>query len=120
MPTPEETVEHYIALWGPMDAAERRAHATAALTEDVVLLYANFDAHGVADVLAKAEGFQKSTPGARIVRRSRVQHHKGCVRVGWKMVLADGTVAGEGQSIGELTPEGRIRRVFGFRDPLPE
>jgi hypothetical protein len=119
MLTPEETVDHYIALWGPQSAAERAAHASAALTEDAVLLYANFDAHGVGDVLAAAEGWQQSQPGARIVRRTGVQHHKGCVRVGWTLVLADGTVGAEGQSIGVLAADGRLQRVFGFRDPLP-
>ncbi|MBL0217403.1 MAG: hypothetical protein IPQ07_26455 [Myxococcales bacterium] len=119
MATPEETIEDYIALWGTSDPAARRAHATASLTDDVVLLYPTFDASGLGDVLAKAEGFQQSSPGAKIVRRSGVQHHKGCVRVAWKMVRADGTVAGEGESIGELAPDGRMKRVYGFRDPLP-
>jgi hypothetical protein len=26
---------------------------------------------------------------------------------------------GEGQSIADLAPDGRLRRVYGFRDPLP-
>ncbi|MFI5299867.1 MAG: hypothetical protein ACHREM_17405 [Polyangiales bacterium] len=52
---------------------------------------------------------------ARLINRTGVQHHKGCVRIGWSMVRGDGTVAAEGESIGVLATDGRLERVFGFR-----
>ena len=87
--------------------------------EDAVLLYPTLEAHGRADAVAAAEQFQRDTPGIRIARRSGVEQHHGWVRVAWRIVLPNGSLAAEGQSVGELAADGRLRRVTGFRDPLP-
>jgi hypothetical protein len=119
VPTPDETVNAYIAMWNTSDKEQQEALAQQALSEDAVLLYPTFEAHGRADAVAAAEGFQRDTPGIRIVRRSGVEQHHGWVRVAWRIVLPDGSLAAEGQSVGELAADGRLRRVTGFRDPLP-
>jgi hypothetical protein len=97
----------------------REALAEQALSEDAVLLCPTFEAHGRADAVAAAEQFQRDSPGISIVRRSGVEQHHGWIRVAWRIVLPDGSVVAEGQSVGELAADGRLRRVTGFRDPLP-
>jgi hypothetical protein len=119
MATPTRAVEAYIGMWNATDDGERRALAEEALTEDAVLLYPTFEAHSRSEALAVAERFHDDTPGARIEMRSGVEQHHGWVRVAWSMVLSDGSSAADGQSIGEQTDDGRLRRVTGFRNPLP-
>jgi hypothetical protein len=119
VPTPTRAVEAYVEMWNATDERERRALAEEALTEDIVLLYPTFEAHSRTDAVALAGQFHNDTPGARIEMVSGVEQHHGWVRVAWSMVLADGTSAADGQSIGEQSEDGRLLRVTGFRNPLP-
>jgi hypothetical protein len=119
MPTPTRAVEAYVGMWNATDDRERRALAEEALTEDAVLLYPTFEAHNRNDAVALAGRFHIDTPGARIEMLSGVEDHHGWVRVAWSMVLSDGSSAADGQSIGEQSEDGRLRRVTGFRNPLP-
>jgi hypothetical protein len=116
---PDEVVSAYVAMWGATDEEQREALAEQALSEDAVLLYPSFETHGRADAVAAAERFQRDMPGIGIERRSGVEQHHGWVRVAWSIVLGDGSIAAEGESVGELAADGRLRRVIGFRDPLP-
>jgi hypothetical protein len=106
-------------MWNATDEEERHALAEQALTDDAVLQYPTFGARGRDEVIASGERYRRETPGFRIVMTSGVEQHHGWVRVAWRMVLADGSTAAEGQSAGELAQDGRLRRVIGFRNPLP-
>jgi hypothetical protein len=117
--TPDEIVNAYIAMWSATNGKQREALAEQALSEDAVLLYPTFEAHGRADAVAAAQQFQRDSPGISIVRRSGVEQHHGWVSVAWRIVLPDASVVGEGESVGELAADGQLRRVTGFRDPLP-
>lgn len=119
MRTPDEIATAYIALWNATDTEHREVLAEQALSEDAVLLYPTFEVHGRADAVAAAEQFQRDSPGIRIARRSGTEQHHGWVRVAWRIVLADGSAVAEGESVGELAADGRLRHVTGFRDPLP-
>ena len=119
MPTPTRAVEAYVGMWNATDDRARRKLAEEALTEDAVLLYPTFEAHSRDDAVALAGQFHNDNPGARIEMLSGVEQHHGRVRVAWSMVLSDGSSAADGQSIGEQSEDGRLRRVTGFRNPLP-
>jgi hypothetical protein len=106
-------------MWNATDDRERRALAEEALTEDAILLYPTFEAHSRNEAVALAGRFQDDTHGARIEMLSGAEHHHGWVRVAWSMVPSDGSSAADGQSIGEQSEDGRLRRVTGFRNPLP-
>jgi hypothetical protein len=106
-------------MWNAADEEQRRELADKALTEDTVLLYPIFEARGRGEAVATGERFQQDMPGVQIVMRSGVEHHHGWVRVAWCMVHADGSAGPDGQSIGELADDGRLRKVIGFRNPLP-
>ncbi len=117
--TPTRAVEAYVAMWNATGDRERRERAEEALTADAVLLYPTFEAHSRDDAVTLAAQFHIDNPGARIEMLSGVEQHHGRVRVAWSMVLPDASSAGDGQSIGEQSEDGRLRRVTGFRNPLP-
>jgi hypothetical protein len=119
MLTPDGAIDAYIAMWNATDADQRRILADNALTDDAVLLYPTFEAHGRDEAVATGERFHQDTPGVQIVLRSGVEQHHGWVRVAWCIVHADGSSGPNGQSVGELAADGRLCRVVGFRNPLP-
>ncbi len=89
------------------------------ITYDAVVQYPTLGARGRAELLAIGERYRRETPGFQIVMTSGVEHHHGWVRMAWRLALADGSTVAEGQSVGELAEDGRLRRVIGFRNPLP-
>jgi hypothetical protein len=117
--TPDQAVDAYLAMWCAVDEERRRVFSDRALTDDAVLLYPTFEAHGRADVLAIGERFHQDMPRVQIVAASGIEHHHNWVRVAWRMVNADGSAGPDGQSVGELAYGGRLYRVIGFRNPLP-
>jgi hypothetical protein len=120
MPTPEHVMTAYVALWSTHDEAERRRLAEEALTEDAAVVYPTVEAHGRSDAVAAIGRFHEQVPGAYFVATSGVEHHHGWLRESWSLMLADGTVRLEGEDVAELAEEGRLRRVIGFHNPLPQ
>jgi hypothetical protein len=118
--TPDQAFETYLALWNTTDEAQCREIADQSLTEDVVVEYPSFQAYGRAEVVATATRFHQDNPGAQIVLISGAEGHHGWARGAWRVVSADGTARGEGQTMLELADDGRIRRAIGFRNPLPK
>lgn len=119
MLTPDETLDAYVEMWNTTDEERRRALATQALAEDAVVLYPTIEAHGRAEALAAASRWHQDLPGIQIVLTSGITYHHGWFRVAWRVVDADGAVGGQGQNVGELAEDGRLRRTIGFLDPLP-
>jgi hypothetical protein len=120
VPTPDQAFDAYLALWNATDEARCRDLADQALTEDVVVQYPTFEAHGRAEVVTIARRFHQENPGVQIVLISGIEHHHGWIRGAWRVVRADGSAAQEGQTVIELADDGRLRRAIGFRNPLPE
>jgi hypothetical protein len=54
----------------------------------------------------------------RIVQHSGIEVHHGWLRVGWRILLADGSTRRDGVDVAEVASDGRLRRVVGFHDPL--
>lgn len=119
MTTPEQAFERYVALWSVTDEAALRELADQTLTEDVAIVYPTFEAHGRANVVAAAVRFHQDNPGVQFVLTSGVERHHGWIRGAWRMTLAGGSTARDGQTIIELADDGRLRRAIGFLDPLP-
>ena len=119
MPIPDEALDAYVAMWNTADEGRRRALASQALTEDAVVLYPTIEAHGRVEALAAATRWHQELPGVQIVLTSGITHHHGWFRVAWRVVDAGGSAGVEGQNIGELAEDGRLRRTIGFLDPLP-
>lgn len=119
MPTPDNVMRAYVDLWNATDEGERRRLAEEVLTEDAALIYPTIEAHGRADIVAALGRFQEQMPGARFEETSGVEQHHGRLRASWRLFGADGTARLDGEDVGELAEDGRLRRVIGFHDPLP-
>jgi hypothetical protein len=50
---------------------------------------------------------------------SAVDAHHAELRFGWELAAPDGAVVVAGIDIGELAPDGRLRRITGFFGELP-
>ena len=120
MPTPEQVMSTYVAVWNATDEQERRYLAEDVLTEDTAIIYPTIEAHGRDDVIAALGRFHEQIPGARFVETSGVEQHHGWLRASWRLLQADGSVRLEGEDVGELTEDGHLRRVLGFHNPLPQ
>jgi hypothetical protein len=114
-----ETVGTYSEAWAA-DDAERRRLLEVAWHEDGVYSDPVGRADGREALVSHIAGFQEQFPDHRIVVTSGVDEHDGCFRFAWALSDADGDVVMEGVDFGEVADDGRIARIVGFFDPLPE
>jgi hypothetical protein len=94
-------------------------HLPQAWADDGVYCDPTATVDGRDALVAHIGGFQAQLPGARIETSSGVDEHDGWLRFAWTMIGADGTPAMEGFDVGELGPDGRLRRIVGFFGPFP-
>ena len=116
---PNEVVSAYGAAWNEQDEAARRKLLEQAWADDGVYCDPTATVDGRDALVAHIGGFQTMLPGARIETSSGVDEHDGWLRFAWTMIGADGTPAMEGLDVGELGPDGRLRRIVGFFGPFP-
>ena len=119
MLVPEQVMTAYVALWNATDEQERRRLAEEVLTADAAIIYPTIAARGRDEVVAALGRFHEQVPGARFDETSGVEQHHGWLRASWRLLQPDGTVRLEGEDVGELSRDGRLRRVLGFHNPLP-
>ncbi len=120
MSTAERVMEAYVAMWNATDEEERRRLAEEALTEGAAVIYPTVVAHGRAETVTAIGHFQERVPGARFIATSVVEQHHGWLRTSWDMTVPDGTVRMQGEDVAEESQDGRLSRVIGFHNPLPE
>jgi hypothetical protein len=66
-----------------------------------------------------AAALQQQFEGHRFRRASGVDAHHGHLRFAWELVSPGGDVALTGLDVGELSEDGRLRRITGFFGELP-
>ena len=111
-------VATYAAAWGEPNREARQKLLEGVFAADGTYTDPTVDLANRAALVDHIGEFLKRTPGAKIEPTSVVDTHHGSLRFAWRMVLADGKVAAEGLDFGELSPDGRIRRIVGFFGPL--
>src|SRR3954452_1800319 len=114
-----DVVDAYGAAWNETDEAARRKLLGQAWAEDGVYCDPTATVDGRDALVAHIGGVHALLPGARIDTSSGVDEHDGWLRFAWTMISADGTSAMEGFDVGELGPDGRLRRIVGFCGPSP-
>jgi hypothetical protein len=119
MPTPDQVMDAYLAMWNEPEEAERRRLAEQTLTEDGIIMYPSVQARGWHDIVAGIGLIQHRIPNIRFVPTSGREQHHGWLRATWRMLQGDGSVLLDGVDIAELADDGRLLRVIGFHDPLP-
>jgi hypothetical protein len=116
----QEVTGAYIAAWDSADAGVRRRHLERALTDDAAIAYPSLHCSGYDAIADHIGEVHEQIPGVRVRQRSGIQWHHGWLRVAWRMVHADGATLLDGVDFAEVADDGRLRRVVGFHDPLPD
>ncbi len=119
MVTAKEALDAYAAAWNTGDPETARRLVEQALTENAVMAYPSFEAHGWEGISGLMAAYKQQLPGFRIELTSNVEEHHGWVRVEWRMLDANGSILGEGEDVAEVADDGRFSKMLGFRNPLP-
>jgi hypothetical protein len=114
------TVDTYIAMWNETDPTKRAALIEQAWASDGRYLDPQLEADGAAAISGMVAAVHERFPGHRFRLVSGVDQHHDQIRFGWELFAPDGTITVGGIDIGELTADGRLRRIIGFFGPLPE
>jgi hypothetical protein len=115
-----EAYEAYIAAWDTADAGVRRRHLERALTDDATITYPALHCGGYDAIVDNIGRVHEQFPGVHVRQLSEAQEHHGWLRVAWRMLKADGATLLDGIDFAEVASDGRLRRVVGFDDPLPD
>ena len=108
------TVDAYFEMWNEPDQGRRAERIAEAWAEDCRYADPLFEANGHAELSAMVAGVHAQFPGHQFIRASRIDAHHDQVRFAWELADADGRIAAAGIDVGELAPDGRLRRVAGF------
>lgn len=111
-------IASYAAAWSESDRTARETLLERVFAVDGTYTDPTVDLAGRAALVTHIGRFQERSPGARIEPISVVDAHHGQLRFAWRLALPDGTVVVEGLDYGELTRDGKIKRIVGFFGPL--
>lgn len=120
MPSTEETVKTYSAAWTETDAGRRLEMLERCWTEGGVYSDPLNVAEGREALDALIGATQQQFPGVRFAFESGIDQHHEFIRFQWRMVRPNGDTLVDGLDVGELAPDGRLRRITGFFGPFPK
>jgi hypothetical protein len=113
------TVDTYLSAWSETDPARRAELIEGVWAADGRLIDPPLAAEGHAGISDMASAMQSHFPGHRFRRASGIDAHHDQLRFAWELVGPDGTVTLAGLDVGELSADGRLRRIAGFFGELP-
>jgi len=108
------TVDTYFAMWNEPDTAKRAEHIERAWAGDGAYADPLLQAEGHAALSDMVAGVHAQFPGYRFNRLSGIDAHNGHIRFNWHLAGPEGEVAVAGVDVGQLTDDGRLRRITGF------
>jgi len=112
--TTSTIVDSYLAGYCEPDDQRRAELLSAAWAEDGRLIDPPLTGEGHAGIEAAARALQQQFPAHRFRRTSGIDAHHDQLRFGWELVSPGGDVVLDGVDVGELAPDGRLRRIVGF------
>lgn len=109
----------YFEAFAERNRAHRAELLARCLTTDAEIwgpkrLFAGYSA-----ISEKIAGFHNNWPDCRLVLASGINTFGNVARFAHSIVSPAGSVVASGQSVLELAPDGRIRRVIAFWEALP-
>jgi len=105
--------DEYASAWSTRDGKTREAILEKRLAPDVQYVDPNAETLGYARISAYMADFQRELPGRRFVISDVIAHHDRCL-AHWTMQNEESKVEMEGASFAEISPDGRLRRIYGF------
>ena len=113
------TVDTYFDMWNETDPDKRAELIEQAWGSDGRYADPLLEADGHEALSAMVETVHQHYPGHRFARTSGIDTHHDVVRFAWQLAAPDGAVTVAGLDVGELTADGRLRRITGFFGDLP-
>ncbi len=113
------TVDTYLAAYNEIDADRRMTLIEKVWASDGRLVDPPLEAVGHGGISDMATAVHAQFPGCTFRRSSGVDSHHDHLRFTWELVAPDGTVALKGLDVGEVAPDGRLRRITGFFGEVP-
>jgi hypothetical protein len=115
----QATIDTYLEMLNETDAGRRAALVERVWTPDARWVDPPLESEGHAGIGEMVAGIHTHFPDHGFRRVSGVDTHHDRLRFAWELVAPDGTVVIAGTDVGELAPDGRLRRVTGFFGELP-
>jgi hypothetical protein len=109
----EGVVRAYCGVWGPVNDALRREMLSKIWEPTGVYIDPSIHLVGTEPLARHASALQSASPGSRIVLDSVVDQHHGMFRFAWRRLLLNGE-SRTGVDFGELSLDGRIKKIVGF------
>ncbi|MGJ5044980.1 MULTISPECIES: nuclear transport factor 2 family protein [unclassified Bradyrhizobium] len=119
MTNPMEIAESYIALWNERDAAQRGALLARHWTADALYVDPLMRGEGRDAVDGLVAGVQQRFPDFRFRLIGSADGHGHHLRFSWELGPENAEAPIQGTDFVELA-DGRIRRVTGFLDKVPQ
>jgi hypothetical protein len=114
-----QLVESYITIWNETDGAARKALIADTWTEDASYTDPLADVTGHDGIDGLVAAVQAQFPGFVFRRLGEVDAHHAFLRFSWAAGPAEGEAVVAGADVA-LVADGRLRRVVGFLDLVPE
>ena len=111
--------QNYITAWNESDAERRADLLKATFTEDVSYRDPLMQGDGHAGVAALIDGVQQRFAGFRFALTGAPNGYGEYVRFSWSLGPAGDEAPIEGSDVLEIV-NGRIARVIGFLDKVPQ
>ncbi|QSQ27490.1 nuclear transport factor 2 family protein [Pyxidicoccus parkwayensis] len=115
-----KTIDLYLSAWNETQPTRRAELISQVWATDGRLIDPPHAAQGHTGINDMMGALHTQFPGHRFRRASGIDSHHDQVRFAWELVGPNGAVAVAGMDVGELSADGRLRRITGFFGPLPE
>jgi len=120
----DEVMVAYIEAWNTPEERTRRNLLDRCWADDGTYTDPISEVRGKEALVAHigrflSEGPSGRGPGYRIPIGSGVEQHHGMIRFSWVLLDPESTTVFEGLDVGELTADGRLKRIVGFFGPPP-
>ena len=109
-----KTVTQYMAAWNEPEATARSALLAQCWSDGGIYVDPGVSLAGRDALNAHIATVQASRPGARVEFMSGIDIHHDVVRFLWRLIRPDGTGGDISIDFGEVGPDGRLTRIFGF------
>ena len=119
-----EVLEVYFEAFAERDPLRRRELIAQCLTPECAIWGHSHVYAGYVEISEKIAGFHTNFPDCRLVLASGLMTFDNIVRAANAIVRRDGSVVARGESVSEISPDGRLCRIVPLWEtslpPLPE
>ena len=119
-----EVLRNYFEAFAEHDAMRRGELLAQCLTPDAAIWGHSEVFSGYVAISDKIAGFHRSWPDCRLVLASGLMTFDNIARSRNAIVRRDGSVVARGETVSEIAPDGRIRRVVPLWEaslpPIPD